>query len=236
VAREVAEMVQHVQMVCAACQGKGSRIEAGGECRTCSGKCVVSERILLNGSIPRGAVDGERLIFPLQGGENNVVMVLRVAANGRAPVSSLKFTRIDNTSLVCSVRITVFKALTGGLVPVELVDGSVLELSIGDQVIQPGEIRVVRGCGLPDRNSGQSGDLFVHFAIAFPEKTVSPDSLPGLSVVTSDPLGNTTETPTGTQKPTTHLASLPMRTQQEILVQCRARGSELGVRGEVGEV
>jgi molecular chaperone DnaJ len=74
----------------------------------------------------------------------------------------------DGDDLVTVVRITMIEAAVGTTVTVPTADGEVeVELPAG---VQPGEVQVVRGRGMPSLQTGRRGDLRVHLDVRIPRR------------------------------------------------------------------
>lgn len=72
----------------------------------------------------------------------------------------------SNCDIVHKPKLSLSQALAGCTLPVELLDGRVLQLPI-DEVAQPGKTKVVEGEGMPDSN-GTRGNLVVEYDVEFP--------------------------------------------------------------------
>lgn len=55
-------------------------------------------------------------------------------------------------------------------------DGRTLNLACDDEVTRPGQVRRVRGCGMPRRRASGKGDLLLRFAVRFPTDPVAGES------------------------------------------------------------
>lgn len=79
--------------------------------------------------------------------------------------------RRDGNDLEICVEIPLVDALTGCSIPIPLLGGENMTLSLENTVIYPGYEKVVRGQGMPNpKNKGKRGDLHVKFLIEFPTK------------------------------------------------------------------
>ncbi len=151
--------------VCGACSGQG-RI-ARTPCSECDGEGVVAVDRQFELDIPPGIADGQRI---------------RVAGRGHAgeagaPPGDLfvhvhvrpdeRFLR-DGNDLVTVVDVPAPRAALGVTVTVPTLDGETeLELPPGTQ---PGEVKVVRGAGLPALQRRGRGDLRVVVNVAIPRR------------------------------------------------------------------
>jgi molecular chaperone DnaJ len=129
---------------CPACRGRGVVIEH--PCEQCAGEGRTADRRELNVDIPAGIHDGQRIRLSgeghagAQGGRaGDAYVVVRVEPDPR-------FVREGN-DVYSQVDLTIVQAALGASLAVDTLDGPVeLELEPG---VQPGEVRVLRGKGMP---------------------------------------------------------------------------------------
>ena len=113
-----------------------------------------------------GAYDGEEFLFRGQGDvehgyqPQDVVIVVREKQH---PV----FVR-DGDDLIIQKEISLRRSLCGVTIDETGIDGEPIHLDIED-VIKPGDVRVVKGRGMPT-GDGTFGDLLIHFMVVYPEK------------------------------------------------------------------
>ena len=147
---------------CPDCGGAGTIVET--PCPDCSGAGRVTEQRELEVEVPPGIHDGQRIRLSgeghagvLGGRAGDVYVLVHVRPDSR-------FVREGN-DLISAVDLTVTQAALGATVAVETLDGDVeLEFAPGTQ---PGEIRVLRGKGMPVLQGRGRGDhrLLVNVAV-----------------------------------------------------------------------
>ena len=150
---------------CATCEGAGKIPET--PCGTCRGIGQVASESRLEVDIPAGIADGQRIRVTGRGhaGERggpagDLFVQVRVREDER-------FLR-DGDDLVTVVDVPAPRAALGTTVSVPTLDGEhELELPAGTQ---PGEIKVIRGAGMPPLRRGRHGDLRVVVNVAIPRK------------------------------------------------------------------
>ena len=83
--------------------------------------------------------------------------------------------RLDGTNLHTNVEISLLEALTGFSFIITQLDGrELLVVSNPDETVKPGDVRIVKKEGFPRyRNSLESGDLYIHFTVNFPDKPLT---------------------------------------------------------------
>jgi len=150
---------------CGRCGGAGQIIEH--PCPTCDGAGRVIEERKLSVEIPPGIHDGQRIRI---GGEGHagdlgaragdLYVLVRVRPDPR-------FVR-EGSDLFATVDLTMTQAALGAKVAVPTLTGEVeLEFEPGTQ---PGEIRVLRGLGMPVLQGRGRGDLRLLVNVAIPRR------------------------------------------------------------------
>ena len=138
---------------CRRCGGRGQIVET--PCDQCEGAGRVVEERTLTVEIPQGIHDGQRIRLTgaghagsLGARSGDVYVLVRVKADPR-------FVREGN-DIFSTVDLTIAQAALGATIGVETLDGEVeLEFEPGTQ---PGEIRVLRGLGMPVLQGYGRGD------------------------------------------------------------------------------
>jgi molecular chaperone DnaJ len=153
------------QVACPECDGSGRRIEKA--CETCdgAGRTLVERRLEVE--IPAGIHDGQRIRITgeghagsLGGRPGDAYVQVRVADDER-------FVREGN-DIFSQVNLTIVQAALGATVPVETLQGPVeLEFEPGTQ---PGDIRVLKGKGMPVLQGFGSGDQRVLVSVTVPRR------------------------------------------------------------------
>jgi molecular chaperone DnaJ len=138
---------------CERCGGIGSVAEH--PCKTCGGDGRVVDERTLSVEIPAGIHDGQRIRLggeghagELGGRAGDLYVLVRVRPDPR-------FVR-EGHDLISQVDLTITQAALGAKVTVPTIDGDVeLEFEPGTQ---PGEVRVIRGAGMPVLQGRGRGD------------------------------------------------------------------------------
>jgi molecular chaperone DnaJ len=150
---------------CADCRGRGVLIEH--PCHECDGAGRVLEERELQVEVPAGIHDGQRIRMSghghagADGGQaGDIYVLVRVKADPR-------FVREGN-DIFTQVDLTIVEAALGATKVVETLDGPVeLELSPGTQ---PGEVKVLRGKGMPVLQGFGHGDQRVLVNVSVPRR------------------------------------------------------------------
>jgi molecular chaperone DnaJ len=147
---------------CPQCGGAGKIVRE--RCRDCNGAGRVTEQRELEVEIPAGIHDGQRIRLSgegdagvLGGRAGDVYVLVHVRPDPR-------FVR-DGNDIISTVALTMTQAALGARIAVPTLDGEIeLEFKPGTQ---PGEIRVLRGHGMPVLQGFGRGDqrLLVNVAV-----------------------------------------------------------------------
>lgn len=150
---------------CPDCRGAGRIVDH--PCRDCDGSGRVVEERSLEVEIPPGIHDGQRIRISgvghagaLGGRAGDLYVEVRVRPDSR-------FVR-DHDDVISTVDLTMTQAALGATVTIPTLDGDVeLEFTPGTQ---PGEIRVLRGRGMPVLQGFGRGDHRVLVNVAVPRR------------------------------------------------------------------
>ncbi len=154
-----------VSQTCPRCRGTGQTVEKPcGECRG-EGRSEQSTRIKLK--IPPGIEDGSRLRSTgngeagIRGGQNGDLYVV-------IHVKEHEIFEREESNLFCDLPISFAMATLGGELKVPTLHGETsLKVPAGTQ---SGTVFKLRGKGMPELNTGGTGDLLVRAVIAVPKK------------------------------------------------------------------
>ena len=153
------------QSACRQCGGAGRIVES--PCERCEGDGRVIEENVLDVDIPAGIHDGQQIRAQ---GEGHAGGAGASAGDAYVQVRVQPHEHLvrDGDDLVTAAHVTMIDAALGITVSVPTPEGELeLELAAGTQ---PGEVRVVRGRGMPSLQSGRRGDLRVHIEVGIPRK------------------------------------------------------------------
>jgi molecular chaperone DnaJ len=156
---------------CPDCGGRGQIVEH--PCKECGGSGQQLETRTLDVQIPAGIHDGQRIRMSgeghagsLGGGAGDIYVLVRVRPDAR-------FTREGN-DLFSTVDLTMTQAALGATVTVPTIDGDAeLDFAPGTQ---PGEIRILRGKGMPVLQGFGRGDHRVLVTVLIPRRLDEDES------------------------------------------------------------
>ncbi|HEX7840464.1 MAG TPA: molecular chaperone DnaJ [Kofleriaceae bacterium] len=157
-----------VQTTCPHCRGAGKSIK--DPCEDCRGRGTLPETSTLTVTVPSGVDDGQTLRLAGKGEAapggtaGHLYVVLHVQGDER-------FKR-DAEDVLTEVPISFVKAALGGEIEVHTLDenctgSAAVELRPG---IQPDEVIVRRGQGIPRVGGGGRGDHVLQFKVEIPKK------------------------------------------------------------------
>lgn len=172
--QQVGPFVQQLQSPCGACGSKGYTIPPGSTCGSCHGKGLQKEKKPFDVEVERGTAEGAEFRFKGQADEEpghdtgDVVIVVRTRPHKT-------FQRVGE-HLLMSKKISLQEALCGFQFSTTFLDGEELVVRAEQgQVIQPGDITVVEGKGMPRGNGQRPGNLFVMLTVDFPD-SIPPEA------------------------------------------------------------
>jgi molecular chaperone DnaJ len=150
---------------CPRCGGAGRIVDH--PCVNCDGAGRVLDDRMLEVEIPPGIHDGQRIRLsgeghagPLGGQSGDLYVLVRIRPHDRLVR--------EGDNLFSTVQLTMTQAALGAKVPVPTLDGDVeLEFEPGTQ---PGELRVLRGKGMPVLQGFGRGDHRVLVNVAVPRQ------------------------------------------------------------------
>jgi len=162
-------MVQQMQVQCNDCGGQGETIKPEDQCPGCKGKKVTKEKKILTVYIDRGMRHGQKITF---GGESD-------EAPGVEP-GDIVFNLIEKKhetfkrqghDLVMEATIPLIEALGGMKMSIKQLDDRILLVqTANNEVISPGDIRVIENEGMPQhKNPEQHGRMYIKFTVQFPK-------------------------------------------------------------------
>lgn len=168
-------MVTRAVVKCDACEGTGTIVKEKDRCRKCKGKRVTSEKKQLEIYIPRGAIQGERIV--LEGEADQ--------APDQKP-GDIIFTLVESDhetfqragqDLSAELNITLAEALCGfSRVVLKHLDGRGISITHPKgKVLKPDQILKIEGEGMPMKRSDGKGDLYLVVKIEFPEDNWAPN-------------------------------------------------------------
>jgi DnaJ family protein A protein 2 len=189
--RQMGPMIQRFQTVCPDCQGEGEIIRDRDRCKQCNGKKTIIERKVLHVHVDRGVKSGHRIEFRGEGDQlpgvepGDVVFEIEQKPHPR-------FQRKED-DLFYHAEIDLLTALAGGQLHIEHLDERWLTVDIiPGECISPGmfseflsqkllvlsetgEVKVIRGQGMPSYRHHDFGNLYIQFDVKFPERLGGPD-------------------------------------------------------------
>ncbi|KAF7796522.1 hypothetical protein EIP86_007701 [Pleurotus ostreatoroseus] len=178
VVRAMGPMIQQIQQPCDDCSGTGEIINAKDRCKHCNGKKVVSEKKMLEVHIDKGMKSGQTINFRGESDQapgvepGDVIIVVEEKPHDR-------FERKGN-DLETEIEIDLLTALAGGQFAIKHLDDRALVVTIHPgEVIKSGDIKKIRGQGMPSLRHHEPGDLIVKFIVHFPEM-MPEESIPML--------------------------------------------------------
>ena len=163
-------LVRKEVIPCDHCQGSGNYYKEKDRCKKCKGKRTVTETKALELYIPRGSMQGERIVLEGEADQSpdhqthgDIVFTLVEEPHDR-------FTRIGH-DLSADLNITLAESLTGfSRVVLKHLDGRGIHIDHPrGKILRPGDALKVPGEGMPLKRGETNGDLYLLVKIDFPE-------------------------------------------------------------------
>ncbi|KAG8527053.1 uncharacterized protein KY384_008482 [Bacidia gigantensis] len=165
--RQMGPMIQRFQTVCPDCQGEGEMIREKDRCKRCSGKKTVIERKVLHVPVDKGVKNGHKIDFRGEGDQAPGVLAGDVQFEIEQKPHP-RFQRKDD-DLFFQAEIDLLTALAGGTIYIEHLDERWLTVGIiPGEVISNGEIKMIRGQGMPSYRHHDFGNLYIQFDVKMP--------------------------------------------------------------------
>jgi len=197
-------MAQQMHITCSDCQGQGEIISEHDKCKTCNAKKVIKEKKTLEVYITPGMKDGQKITFTGEADQipgivaGDIVVVLV-----QQPHPVLKR---NGNDLTMDHTIPLIQALTGCSFVVTQLDGrKLLVKTKRGEVIEPGEVRIVEGEGMPEHRGAPKGNLLIKISISFPKSGILTENQMGLLERILQPNNANTSKPSTTSTSTLNL-------------------------------
>jgi len=154
---------------CPDCGGHGEYILQKNRCGTCFGEKVVNESCLLKFQIEAGMEDGDVLVLEGESDRHpsmqpgDIVIIIRELSDYEQP-----FKRAG-ANLILNHTLSLVEALTGFIIRVNALDGRLLNITgDDDQIVRPGDIRIIENEGMPVRQSKKKRRFVYKFGCGIP--------------------------------------------------------------------
>jgi DnaJ family protein A protein 2 len=183
--RQMGPMIQRFQTVCPDCQGEGETIREKDRCKRCVGKKTIIERKVLHVHVDRGVKSGHKIDFRGEGDQMPGILPGDVQFEIEQKPHA-RFQRKDD-DLFYHASIDLLTALAGGTIYIEHLDERWLTVNItpGEPInpgsyitpfssaartnVSTGQIKVIKGQGMPSFRHHDYGNLYIQFDVKFPE-------------------------------------------------------------------
>jgi DnaJ-class molecular chaperone len=152
-------------LICPKCYGRGNDLRQGKPCSKCHGKQTIEQQNTIEIAVKPGMTTAVKFKFENLGHEypnmSTGCLTVKLDLDNQTPFE------ISGSNLKLKLKITLLEALTGVQRDITFVDGSPVRLETPkNEIIQSGEIKIYRGCGLPVyQKPGLYGDLLVEYII-----------------------------------------------------------------------
>lgn len=169
IVRQMGPMIQQMSSPCTTCRGTGKILPEEKRCKTCTGSKTVKEKKQLTVEVEKGMKDHQRIVKRGEAGDapgvepGDVVFVLSLKTHPT-------FQR-SGDDLIMVKDIPLIDALTGASFTLRHLNNKKLRVtSAKGEVIQPGQVKMVKNAGMPKLGSGgiRYGDLIIKCNVVLP--------------------------------------------------------------------
>jgi DnaJ family protein A protein 2 len=162
-------LVRKEVIPCDHCQGSGMYYKEKDRCKKCKGKRTVKETKALELYIPRGSMQGERIVLEGEADQmpdmtpGDLIFHLVEEPHDH-------FTRIGH-DLSADLHVTLAEALSGfSRVVIKHLDGRGIHIDHPrGKILRPGDVLKVPNEGMPQKRGDAKGDLYLIVKVNFPE-------------------------------------------------------------------
>ncbi|QUC23653.1 uncharacterized protein UV8b_07894 [Ustilaginoidea virens] len=162
-------MMRRETVLCDHCQGSGQVFRDKDRCKKCKGKRTTQEKKVLEIYIPRGSMQGERIVLEGEADQypdqipGDIVFTLVEEQHD-------VFSRLGS-DLSAELKVTLAEALMGfSRVVLKHLDGRGIHLSRPrGKILRPGDCLKITGEGMPMKRGEARGDLYLLVSVEFPE-------------------------------------------------------------------
>ena len=202
--RQMGPMIQRFQTVCPDCNGEGEIIKDKDRCKQCNGKKTIVDRKVLHVHVDKGVRSGTKIEFRGDGDQapgvqaGDVVFEIEQKPHAR-------FTRKEDDLLYkCEIELvtalaggTIFvEHLDERWLSIDILPGEAIAQGMQPPTPNPqpprgtrrpllgkksplltaaDAVKMVRGQGMPSPRHHDTGNLYIHFTVKFPEKNWTDD-------------------------------------------------------------
>lgn len=162
-------MMRRETVLCDHCQGAGQVYKEKDRCKRCKGKRTSQEKKVLEIYIPRGSMQGERIVLEGEADQHpdqtpgDIVFTLVEEPHDM-------FTRIGH-DLSADLTVSLGEALSGfSRTVLKHLDGRGIHIERPrGKILRPGDCLKVSGEGMPMKRGDTKGDLYLIVKVEFPE-------------------------------------------------------------------
>jgi DnaJ family protein A protein 2 len=162
-------LIRQERAICDHCHGSGNYFKEKDRCKKCKGKRTIKEIKALEIYIPRGAIEGDKIVLEGEADQEpdqepgDIVFTVHEEPHE-------VFNRIGN-DLSADMDITLSEALGGfSRVVLKHLDGRGIHINHPrGKIMRPGQVLKVAGEGMPLKRGDAKGDLYLIVKIEFPE-------------------------------------------------------------------
>ena len=160
-------MIQQMVQDCQKCKGTGKYIEPSDRCPNCKGSGYVLKTKSVKLPLKNGLDTGNKIQLEGKGHQfkdykTDLIIVINVKSNDT-------FIRKDS-NLITEVKLELYQSLFGFDKVIKHLNGKLLHIS-SSSLIKDGDVKVIKGKGMPDLRTRSIGDIIINFKVKYPDPT-----------------------------------------------------------------
>jgi len=160
-------MIQQMVQDCQKCRGTGKFIKDSDKCSGCKGNGYNLKTKSIKLPLKNGLDTGNKIQLEGKGHnfkdhKTDLIIVINVKSND---------TYIRNGSnLITEVKLELYQSLFGFDKVIKHLNGKLLHIS-SSSLIKDGDVKVIKGKGMPDLRTRTVGDIIINFKVKYPDPT-----------------------------------------------------------------
>lgn len=152
---------KNVQKNCSNCNGDKYTIPVNNFCMDCNGNKIVTDTEIISFHISKGTQIYEKIIIKKE--NKNIVVSLEL-------INNEIYERTGN-DLTIKKKITLFESIVGFSFSITHLDGKEIIIStLLGEITHPGQIRIIKGKGMPKKKTQDYGDLYINMDVEYPDQ------------------------------------------------------------------
>jgi len=161
-------MIQQMQTMCNTCNGKGETVNSHDRCQNCFGEKLEINKNAYVFDVPKGLASNVQLNIRGEGNQDPETKQRSNLTLDVTVTNDTKYVRDDN-NLVMEMEIELWEALCGFNRSFKHLNKEEVWFKVNHtEQIKNGDLKIVKGFGMPVFRSNNYGDLIIKFKVSYP--------------------------------------------------------------------